>query len=242
MSLTPWSLNNSLGSGVRLVETDDLARFRAAAKGRKVGTVSYSDATLLDLINFEISMTIGLASCVDHYDKKILDQQEAFKAAYADFVATIENLSEPLRSSVALPSVYVDQINDSILLHYARERPSGRPKEWKRDDFHMTLLLIYQLVTGLRPAGGVNGPTVKFMRSFVSHLQQCLNYAADADNELKSSVSELWSLRPSETFLKDWFQNNGGAGQVYATIDKRVSRLQYANFWPKLRVVGGVEA
>jgi len=223
MSGVKWSLNDALSEGVDLVGLADLERFRAAASGKKIVEAGYSDTIVLHIFNSEISMSIAVATCVDEYDPTHLADQERFKAAYAKFTAEIASLTDSIRQSVELPANYIQQIDESILLNYAKPRPGGRPQEWRRDEFFLSLLLLYQVTTGKRPAGTVDGPTVRFMREVVAHLCACLPGAIDR-RDLLPDVVDLWKLPVNETFLKDWFQNKGGAAKIHARIDTNIGR------------------
>lgn len=223
MTLKPWSLSGALSQQISLVQLKDLASFKEAVSSKTPQTATCPDQILIDVINYDIETLFILAGSVDPDDPVRYADQERFKLAYRTFQSVIDSLAEPLRTSVQLPVEYRELVVGSNYLNFATKKAGGRPVEWRRDEFYQSMLFVYQLMTGKRGAGTIDGPAVRFMRAFTDHLQGCLAYVEDKDHPLFAILQGLWKLPPNETFLKDWFSNKGGAATIHEKVEMRIA-------------------
>jgi hypothetical protein len=224
MSVAPWSIDGALqglldGCCPQLVTQQDLDELREKTAAKKGSEIGFSDTLLLTIINREIVSSIGTATYVDEYDDDHLEMQDRFKRAYDELLSVINSLSEPLKSSVSLPADYKIKIDNNRLLNYAIKRPVGHPSEDRKYEFFINLMALYQMITGQKPGGGETGPTVRFFKAIVDHLQRCLESATDRHGKFYAQVADLWWLPASRTFLKDWARNNGGIKALSSRID-----------------------
>lgn len=223
MNRSPWSLRQAYIEGGGLVAIEDIASFRAAATIRGDAPDGCPDEILVEIINHELDTMLILVSSPDRDDPVRFSDQQRFKAAFATLVDTIDSLSEPLRTLVALPEEYVRAIAGNMYLDSAIPRAPGRPVEWRKDDFYCSLLFIYEIMTGRKGAGSPNGPTVRFIRAFTDHLGKRISEVEDADEGALRRLREVCSVSVSDTFLKDWFGNKGRVAKVHEKVARRIA-------------------
>lgn len=224
----PSFINQIFNYEVVLITAQDLRDLKSAAspkKGFDDAKIGFNEGLLIYTANSELCSTVGLALCLDEHDVNLHSDQERFNSAYLQFRDTIAALHNPvLRSSVALPSEYVQSIEDNFLLSYARPREGGRPVDWRKDEFYLRLLTLYRMISGQNPAVTPGGPTIRFMRVIVNLLRERLEGEAEKLSNEFVLVDALWRIPRNETFLKEWFRSKKDIFDVQGRIEQSVGQ------------------
>lgn len=209
-----FSLEAAREYRTEIVNLDDVAKLRTIAAGLKgESSPMVNDADLYRATNIKLCESVILATTIDNFDRIYLDEQNEFKDAYDNLIRTIDNITnDDLRNSVKLPEEYSYSIENNQLLQFANKSEPGRPADWRRAEFWVTLLHLYRLYSGNPPGKTEDGPTTRFMRQIGKILNSRLKDVTDKKTADFVSVRNLWIIPSSPSFLKDWLRAKEESG------------------------------